>query len=76
MAAVVAVTDHLEQCIGGAQPLRAFQVRFFGIAECVDASLSTIDRDLRWLEQQGYVSRPRRDRAEFAPTDEGRAWIA
>lgn len=75
MEAVVAITQRLEVMRAG-HGVRAFHVRFFGIEECVAAPLSTIERDLRWLEQHGCVKRPRRKRAEFAPTDAGRAWIA
>ena len=75
LRAVIAIHDYCERCMGGAQPVRAFQVRYFGLPECVtDAALSTIGRDLRVLAGAGLLERERRA-AEYVPTTEGRAAI-
>lgn len=55
-------------------PVCSGHVRGWGIPECVDASEGVIDRDLRWLERAGYLSRPRDNHAEYVSTEAGQRW--
>lgn len=70
VVAVYAITDDWY----GVSGVRPFQVRFFGLPECVtELDLVKIRRDLGWLKAQGYVEA---HAGEFEPTDKGRKWIA
>lgn len=77
MGAVVAISEAAIMQDGGG--VLAFHVAYFGIPECVrDVSETTIERDLRWLRDQGYVEHAnerRGQRAEYVPTDAGREWL-
>jgi hypothetical protein len=57
-----------------ALPVCAGHVRGWGIPACVNETLTVINRDLCWLEGEGYLLRPSRQHAEYVSTEAGQRW--
>lgn len=76
----VAAIERVPIMAGSWRGVLAFHVRFFGIPQCVtDVTVPTIQRDLRWLADAGFVDRRWSGsrvgrRSEYATTPAGRRW--
>ncbi len=77
MKCVIEIYEHTERVMGGAQSVRSFHIKYFGLGSCMSKrSLSAIQEDLRWLYCQGLLDKPDTRRANYVPNDKGRDFVS